>query len=142
LNDQNAQRALQNARLYRLERASRVVAERILTDANAIPVMRRNAMESIVVRKDLSQLKLIERFLDDRTILGTSKQRTLQLRDVALACVMHLKGYDVNKIGVRLTANSTIVAFEYQSLGFITDGDRAKAFETYRKLEEQSARSQ
>jgi len=99
-------------------------------------------MESIVVRNDRSQLKLIEAFLEDRTILGTSKQRTLQLRDVALASVMQLKGYDVSKIGVRLTGKSTIVAFEYQSLGFITEGDRTKAFETYRKLEEQNARSQ
>lgn len=141
MNDRNAQLALHNARFFNLEEASRFVAEQILKDKNALPMMKRNAMESIVARGDISQIGLIEPFLDDRTVLGVTGQRTRQLRDVALASAMQLQGYDVRKIGVRLLPSRASV-FDYQSLGFITEGDREKAFETYRKLQAAKAEAQ
>lgn len=134
MNDQNARTALHQARIYRLERPSQVIAERVLANEKSLPITKSNAMQSIVLRRDKTQLNLIEPFLKDRTVLGASGQRIRQLRDVALASAMALNDIDVTKIGVKPTRTGTINAFEYQSLGFITEGDREKAFETYETL--------
>lgn len=135
--------ALQQARIYGLVKPSRVIAQRVLENKDSLPVIKRNAIESIVLRDDRSQVGLIEPYLDDKTVLSTSKLRIVQLRDVALASVMHLKGHDLNAIGAKLRPpSSTRNAFEPQSIGFITEGDRKKAFETFRKLEEKKAERQ
>jgi len=140
LNDRNALTALQHARMAGLDKPSQVIAERVLKNKDSLPLTKRYAMESIVLRNDKSQVALIEPHLGDKTVLSTSKQKTRQLRDVALASVMYLKGYNLKAIGVKLRPRtSSNYAFDPQSLGYITEGDREKAFDAYRKFEELKA---
>ena len=129
----NERLALQTTQMYRLFEEGSVIAKRVLTSDTSLAVSKSTAMETIVLRGDKEQIVLIEPFLKDKTRLSVNGKRERQLRDVALACVMELHGYDISKIGARRSTNTTL-AFDYNSIGFISDADREKAFRHYEAL--------
>lgn len=130
----NDRLALQTTLIYRMYDEGSVIAKRVLQNKDALVLSKSSAMQSIVIRNDLPQAKLIEPYLEDRSRLGITGQRERQVRDVALACLMHLHGFDVKKIGVKVLRPGTHSAFDYNTLGFITDADRQRAFKQYEKL--------
>ena len=91
-------------------------------------------MQSVAIREDKSQLKLIEPYLKDKTRLNATGQRERQLRDIALPCAMRLYGFEVEQIGVKSVKNATNTAFDYNTIGFISEQDRKKAFEKFEEL--------
>lgn len=130
----NDRLALQTTLQYRLNQEASVIAERVLTDENSLPISISMAMQSIAIRNDKSQLKLIEPYLNDTTRLNTTGQRERQLRDIALPCAMQLCGLDVRQIGVKPIRNATHSAFDYNTIGFISEQDRVKAFQKFKEL--------
>lgn len=133
--------ALQTALYYKMHNEGSIIAKRVLTDNNALPMSKSMAMQAIVLRDDKSQIGLIEPYLEDKTHLGTTGKRVRQLRDVALASLMRLNGHDVRKIGLT-PINATHGAFSYSTLGFISEADREKAFKIYRDLQAAKQASQ
>ena len=134
----NERLALQTTQLYRLYEEGSLIAKRVLTNDDSSPVSKSSAMETIVLRGDKEQVALIEPFLKDKTRLSTNGKRERQLRDVALACLMELRGYDISKIGAKRSTNTT-VAFDYNSIGFISESDREKAFRYYQTLRDKES---
>lgn len=130
----NDRLALQTTLQYRLDKEAGMVAERVLTDENSLPISISMAMQSVAIRKDKSQLKLIEPYLKDKTRLNATGQRERQLRDIALPCAMLLYGFEVEQIGVKSVKNATNTAFDYNTIGFISEQDRKKAFEKFEEL--------
>lgn len=131
----NDRLALQLTMLYQLREEGRMIAEKVLKEDESLPLSKSMAMQAIVLRHDTTQIKLIEPYLEDATILSTTGKRQRQLRDIALACLMQLNGHDVAQIGVKPLRNTMHYAFDYNSLGFTSDEDRERAFELFRKLQ-------
>ena len=130
----NDRLAIQTSLLYHFHAEGRILSKRVLTNERSIVSSKTKAMESIVMRGDKSQMELIEPFLDDKTILGETAKRERQMRDVALTCLLMLNDFDVSELGVRVMRNSVYNAFDYSTVGFISDNDRERALKIYRDI--------
>jgi hypothetical protein len=78
------------------------------------------------------QLEVIERHLNDKTVLTTTAVNnkttyTSQVRDVALAVAAHLTEQDVGKYGFKNLQKHPQYLFAPNTLGFANDGERAAA---------------
>jgi hypothetical protein len=79
----------------------------------------------------------LEAFLDNRTSLGNfmlNKERgTTELRDVALAMLVHLQGQDHKDYGFVFSQSNPHLRFYPNFLGFRTDEQRSKAFALWKE---------
>ncbi len=114
---------------------AKAVAEHILTNPNSLPVSKRTAMQTYSGLKDPAGIPLIEPYLKDETQLRQDSKR-LQLRDIALTCLMDLHGHDVTRIRVQRT-NDVLNPYDYSTLGFDQPEDRQQAFELFKELQEE-----
>jgi hypothetical protein len=78
------------------------------------------------------QLEVIEKHLNDRTVLTTTAVNnkttyTSQVRDVALAVAVHLTEQDVGKYGFKNIQKHPQYLFAPNTLGFASDAERAAA---------------
>lgn len=88
------------------------------------------------------ELALVEKLLSNETVLSkaTGKDRkvvyTCQVRDVALAVAIHMRGDDVDTYGFARLKQQPQYLFMPNSAGFADDDARTKAFEKFGKLRE------
>lgn len=127
----------------------KVIAKLILKRENSLPVNKRSAMLAATSLRDKSAIEYIEPYLKDPTPLTKNRTRNQQLGDIALACAMDLRGFDVQKhLGVKLSATSnrsvrrSFNYFDYSTLGFRNQEERAKALELYQQLIEAQKRDE
>lgn len=122
----------------RLMDEAKMVATHVLKDEQSLPSNRRTAMQIFSALRDQAGVPLIQPFLEDKTSLRNAQeagaQRQLQLRDVALTCLMDLSGHDLSAIGVK-RQNNVLAPYADASLGFENDKEREKAFELFKELE-------
>lgn len=111
---------------------AKLVSAHILKSPNSLPVHKKTAMQTFAGLNDPAGIPLITPYLKDDTGLRQSQQ--FQLRDIALTCLMDLNGHDVAKIGVKRT-NDLRNPYDYPTLGFQTDEERQKAFDTFAELQ-------
>ena len=130
--------ALSTAMANQMTEESKQVAAHILQNDNSLVTTKRSAMQAFVVLRDPNGIELIEPYLTDETLL-TPRRKKLQLRDMALTCLMDLHGHDVAEIGVkRLPSYGN--PFDFPSLGFESDEERQKAFDLFEELQDEKAR--
>jgi hypothetical protein len=83
------------------------------------------------------QAATLEAFLDNRTALGNfmlNKERgTTEMRDVALAMLVHLQGQDHRDYGFLFSQSNSHLKFYPNFLGFRTDEQRSKAFALWKE---------
>jgi hypothetical protein len=120
-----------------------VAAKRLLKDAPNQPnqpYFRFYALSAIGRFGSEADIPQLEPFLEDKTLYATAvaanrerKQRT-QIRDVALAVLLHLTKQDPREFGFdHIRKNSTFL-FDPNSLAFSSDEQREQAIEKWRSL--------
>ena len=132
---------LQTATRYRLPEGV-TIAQAILADETALVTAKGEAIQTLAVLGDRSHTTLLEPFLQDTTLLGTSRSgdRKRQMRDVALACLLYIHGEDVQKIGVRLNSANHPKIFQVDSFGFASEHDRKLAMQQWLALKAKLAK--
>ena len=118
----------------RLFAEAKALSTQILKNDGSSPVTKKLAMETFAVLRDHTGVPLIEAYLKDETSLRRGTKR-LQLRDIALTCLMDLNGHDLAKIDVRRSSVPLQSPYDYNSLGFESEEARAQAFQTYTELQ-------
>lgn len=131
---------LQVTLLYRMRDVGSTIGQRVLKTPDSSAMSKDMAMQAIVLRGDVEQAPLIEKYLSDTTVLGSNEKRQRQLRDVALACLMKLHGHDLSLIDVRPGRATLREPFEYSSIGYATEAERTKALRVYHRLQEEKRR--
>jgi len=130
--------ALSTALTNGMGEEAKLVAAKILKNPDSLVVIKRNAMQTFIVFRDTKGIELIEPYLMDETPL-TPNRKKLQLRDIAIVCLMDLHGHDLAEIGVRRVAKYGS-PYDFQSLGFDNDEERQKAFDLFEELQDEKAR--
>ncbi len=130
--------ALTTAMTNRMADETKVLAAHILKNPDSSVVAKRSAMEKLAFLRDTNGIEFIEPYLTDKTLLSP-RLKKLQLRDIALTCLMDLHGHDVAEIGVERMAsygNPYVLA----SLGFENEEQRQEAFNLFEELQDEKAR--
>lgn len=104
------------------------------------------AVAKLGTEADLPQL---EKFLDDTAICGAmtvakGNERVIlqtQLRDVALAAVIHLSGQEVKPFGFPHVQSNTQMLFNVNTLGFEDDEQRAAARKNWEEFKTRRAKN-
>lgn len=112
---------------------AKLIASHILQNAGSSPVNKHTAMQIMAAMRDTEAIPLIEPYLTDERLLRNQKAG-LQLRDVALVCLVDLEGHDLAKFNVKRTANM-LAPYNLGSWGFQTQEDREKAFKAFEELQ-------
>ena len=117
----------------RMFEEAKQIAEHVLKRKASLPVNKKTAMQIFAALRDKRGIPLIEPYLKDESQLRRQSKR-LQLRDVALTCLMDLHGHDVAKIKVK-RINNLLNPYEYSTLGFDTPEEREEAFALFEELQ-------
>jgi hypothetical protein len=125
--------AVQNLELKEgLDLALKVLADRPLKGRGL-----GGAMTTVGKLGNRQHLAILERFLDDKTVLSNfalgTERGTTELRDVALAMLVHLTGQDHKTYGFVFSHNNSHLKFYANFVGFRDDDQRAKAFAQYKQ---------
>lgn len=114
-----------------LEPARRVITERV-----GIPYVRQYAIMVLAKLGDEHDLDLVQTMLDDEGVV-TAHSRinrvrvTTQVRDVALAVLIHRSGGDFKAFGLDHVKPSPIMLIQPTSVGFATDQERQQALDKW-----------
>jgi hypothetical protein len=115
------------------ERASEL-CDQVLSDTQALPASQVTAMlAAVVLRRPNLRSQLAVRLADDRTAhvwqLISSRHTKIrtQVRDVALALMLHLDKIDPRQVGFDELQADPLLLFRDHSLGFANDDARAAA---------------
>ncbi len=130
----NAYQALALSMRYDLQQGIEV-AESTLTNGNQAYVVQ-YAMLMIAKLGTEKHLPLLESYLDDNTRTTTRRINNVsfetQIRDVALAALIHLAGEDPKKFGFSRLQRHQQVVFSTSTLGFKDDDERQAAFDKWK----------
>ena len=107
--------------------------------------VRQLAVLAIVKLGDKSHVPLLELLLEDKEQVTGSTARNrvqyrTQLRDVALAAIISLKGGDHRKLGFTRISFSADRQFHTTSIGFSTEEARKKVFDNWAKQQKSPAK--
>ena len=83
-------------------------------------------------------IDFLESLLDDQTICSSSRVKTkvrqTQIRDVALAAILHLAKQDLKDYGFDRAQPNSNTVFHANSLGFESDEQREHAIDAWREF--------
>ncbi|NND98937.1 MAG: hypothetical protein HKN47_16595 [Pirellulaceae bacterium] len=133
---------------YGCTEQANLICDQLLADATATPSAQAMAMlcGSVLQRPDMEQ-QLLQRIDDERTAhvwqLIASKKRKIrtQVRDVAMALLLHRNGIDPREAGFVDLQADPLVVFRDHSLGFSDDRSRRDAYRSAAAALEKSAHS-
>jgi hypothetical protein len=107
----------------------------VVANRNSQPHIRQLAILAVGKLGDKSHLPLLESQFDDSSRTGSHSinERVYhqQIRDLALAVSSHLRGYDLDEIGLERSTAHPYMLFQPSTLGFENEVDRQAAFERY-----------
>lgn len=121
---------------YRIKEGADVIAK-ALTGGKATQVYSKaNALGCLGALGGKEHLKAVEPFLKDtaemQQFIGRGGQRTtIQVKDVALAIIIHLNGKNPKDYGYAQWQVFPNQPIQYHQLGFASDDDRTKAFQKW-----------
>ncbi len=117
-----------------------VPAVQILDENAAAPYIRQYAILSVARFKDHQSRHRLESLLHDDSVCYTQKDPRSkhvafesQIRDVALAILIHLDGRDPAEFGFTRMRTSNSMVFQPNTLGFTTQEKRQEAIDAYLK---------
>ena len=112
----------------------------VLNNRTSQPHIRQLAVLTVGKLGDETHLEAVESLLDDdtRTSTHTINNRVYhqQLRDMALAVAVHLRGRDPREVGFDGVSGHEYMLFNSSTIGFPDDESRRAALEKYAKLRE------
>ena len=118
-----------------------IPAEQILAENTAAPYIRQYAILTVGRFKDHGSRERLELLLSDESICYTQtdpKTKKVafqsQIRDVALATLLHLYGRNPADFGFERVRRSANMVFQPNTLGFVSEAKRTKAFEAFHEL--------
>jgi hypothetical protein len=131
LNDTNAQQQVFYL-LTNLDMKEGVdLALKVLRDKKAAPFTLAGAMTVVGKLGGKEHVNILKGFLEDKTVVGNfmvnRAQGTTQLRDVALAMLVHITGQSHGDYGFVFVHNQPALKFHANFLGFGSDEERNKA---------------
>lgn len=126
---------------YACDQRAGELCDRVLADPDALPSSQVTAMlAAAVLQRPNLRSQLVARLSDDRTahvwhLIATrqTKIRT-QVRDVALALMVHLHQTDPREVGFKELQADPLLIFRDHSLGFASDEARTAAHQRAAKL--------
>lgn len=117
---------------YELRAEAEEVAREILCDADATAESRQYALLTLADSQDPADLALMSRYLEDPSPLGVYlAQETViksELRDIALAAVIHRSGADPREFGFRYLKPGATLRYSPLTLGFVDLHERQATF--------------
>ena len=135
--DWTAYQGLSLAMRYNLKEGL-VPAERILNNPVAQTHVMQYAILTVAKLGNKDYMSLLEKFLDDKTRVSTRRVDKLtyetQMRDVALAGLVHLAEQDHKKFGFSQIQKHTTVLFSTSTLGFKDEKERQVALTKWKEF--------
>jgi hypothetical protein len=117
---------------FELRAEAEGVAREILHDADATAESRQYALLTLADSRDPADLALMSRYLEDPSPLGVYlAQETViksELRDIALAAVIHRSGADPREFGFRYLKPGATLTYSPVTLGFADLQERQATF--------------
>lgn len=113
------------------------IASRVLDAKDSLPGSKQLSMMMIARFGDRDDLSLVEKYLQDATVLGQvqvdnpPRQVDLQLRDVALAAALHITGQSLTEYGYHNVQEYGPTVFQVGTLGLEDDETRIAAFKKW-----------
>lgn len=122
---------------YDLE-AGLPAARQVVTEGAGIPYVRQYALLVLAKLGTPDDLNLIENLLDDAGVVSSHNRInrvriTTQVRDVALAALIHKTDGDFERYGVPEAKVNSSTLIQPTSIGFATDEERLAAIEKWRR---------
>ena len=116
-------------------------AVQILKENNSAPYIRQYAILTVARFKDMSSRQRLEEMLADQSVCYTQKDPRSkkvafesQIRDVALAILIHLDGKNPADFGFERMRKSTSMVYQPNTLGFTSAEKRQLAFDAFARL--------
>jgi hypothetical protein len=109
------------------------IATRVLASSDSLPGSKQISILMIGRFGDRHDLGLIEKLLSDETSCGKvqvddpPRQVDLQMRDIALAAMLHMTGQNLHEYGYHFVQEFAPTVFQVGTLGFSDDEARAAA---------------
>jgi hypothetical protein len=122
-----------------------IPARRILRQGGHQPYLVQHAVATIARLGDAGDVPLLEPLLADATHLThrnvgeANRPVDVQVRDVALAAVVHLSGREFGEFGLKHIQPNPQTVFTPNSACFETDAERTAALQKWRELRESGA---
>jgi hypothetical protein len=114
-----------------------VAARQLIENPGNQPYIRQNAILAIVKLGGRSDIPLLETLLEDESRCAIQKMEDktyeTQLRDVALAAILLIKGKDPKDFGFDRLQRHDMNVLVTGSVGFVSDEERLEAREKFRK---------
>lgn len=113
------------------------LAEKVLRDENQPVNSKQYAVLTVgKLGNKEKHLKLLEPLLQDHSVCSQKTKRTLevQLRDVALAAIVHLAGMNPKEFGFKRLQSNTAYLFVPNSMGFGDDQEREQSIKKWESL--------
>ena len=113
------------------------IASRVLEAKDSLPGSRQLSMMMIARFGDRDELPLVEKHLQDATVLGQvqvddpPRQVDLQMRDVALAAALHMSGQSLREYGFNNVQEYAPTVFQVGTLGLEDEEARIAAFKKW-----------
>jgi hypothetical protein len=120
-----------------LEQETLTIASRVLSSTEAPPGAKQIAVLMVGRFGDQEDLPLVEPLLNDKSVVGKAqvddppRQVDLQMRDIALAAMLHMTGQNLYEYGYHYVQEYTPTVFQVGTLGFEDDEARAAALKKW-----------